>query len=160
MNQDGELQIEGFEEPAGVEVLQKIPMFSKLGFEDTVKLAGIARMVGDVGLAEDLAHDALVSALERWPESGVPDNPGAWLMATAKNRAIALRYKVESIPNVFVFVGEKCVAQFFGRTKLAEVREAVERALAQVPAPVKEVKLKTWQIPRPARAPQVNPSFA
>ena len=42
----------------------------------------------DVGLAEDLAQDALVAALERWPESGVPDNPGAWLMATAKHRAI------------------------------------------------------------------------
>ncbi|MGH7566147.1 MAG: RNA polymerase sigma factor [Gemmatimonadota bacterium] len=51
-------------------------------------IAGLARMVGDVGLAEDLAQDALVTALERWPESGVPDNPGAWLMATAKNRAI------------------------------------------------------------------------
>ena len=45
-------------------------------------------MVRDVGLAEDLAHDALVAALEQWPESGVPDNPGAWLMATAKHRAI------------------------------------------------------------------------
>jgi RNA polymerase sigma-70 factor (ECF subfamily) len=45
-------------------------------------------MVGDVGTAEDLAQDALVAALERWPESGVPDNPGAWLMATAKHRAI------------------------------------------------------------------------
>src|ERR671918_2899171 len=45
-------------------------------------------MVGDVGVAEDLAQDALVAALERWPESGVPDNPGAWLMATAKHRAI------------------------------------------------------------------------
>jgi RNA polymerase sigma factor (sigma-70 family) len=45
-------------------------------------------MVGDVGLAEDLAQDALVAALEQWPESGVPDNPGAWLMATAKHRAI------------------------------------------------------------------------
>ena len=44
----------------------------------------------DVGLAEDLAQDALVAALERWPESGVPDNPGAWLMATAKHRAIDL----------------------------------------------------------------------
>src|SRR5688500_3855298 len=43
---------------------------------------------GDVGLAEELAQDALVTALERWPESGVPDNPGAWLMATAKRRAI------------------------------------------------------------------------
>jgi RNA polymerase sigma-70 factor (ECF subfamily) len=51
-------------------------------------IAGLARMVRDVGLAQDLAHDALVAALERWPESGVPDNPGAWLMATAKHRAI------------------------------------------------------------------------
>jgi RNA polymerase sigma-70 factor (ECF subfamily) len=51
-------------------------------------IAGLARMVRDVGLAEDLAQDALVAALEQWPESGVPDNPGAWLMATAKNRAI------------------------------------------------------------------------
>ena len=51
-------------------------------------IAGLARMVRDVGLAEDLAQDALVAALERWPESGVPDNPGAWLMATAKHRAI------------------------------------------------------------------------
>jgi RNA polymerase sigma factor (sigma-70 family) len=51
-------------------------------------IAGLARIVGDVGLAEDLAQDALVAALERWPEAGVPENPGAWLMATAKNRAI------------------------------------------------------------------------
>jgi RNA polymerase sigma factor (sigma-70 family) len=51
-------------------------------------IAGLVRMVRDVGLAEELAQDALVVALERWPESGVPDNPGAWLMATAKNRAI------------------------------------------------------------------------
>ncbi|WP_437894495.1 RNA polymerase sigma factor [Sorangium sp. So ce124] len=51
-------------------------------------IAGLARMVRDVGLAEELAQDALVAALERWPESGVPDKPGAWLMATAKRRAI------------------------------------------------------------------------
>ena len=51
-------------------------------------IAGLARIVGDVGLAEDLAQDALVAALERWPESGVPENPGAWLMSTAKHRAI------------------------------------------------------------------------
>ena len=51
-------------------------------------IAGLARIVHDVGLAEELAQDALVAALERWPESGVPDNPGAWLMATAKHRAI------------------------------------------------------------------------
>src|SRR5213592_2509407 len=51
-------------------------------------IAGLARIVRDVGLAEDLAHDALVAALEQWPASGVPRNPGAWLMATAKHRAI------------------------------------------------------------------------
>jgi RNA polymerase sigma factor (sigma-70 family) len=53
-------------------------------------IAGLARMVHDVGLAEELAQDAFVIALEQWPESGVPDNPGAWLMATAKHRAIDL----------------------------------------------------------------------
>ena len=51
-------------------------------------IAGLTRIVRDVGLAEELAQDAFVAALEQWPESGVPDNPGAWLMATAKHRAI------------------------------------------------------------------------
>jgi len=51
-------------------------------------IAGLARLVRDVGLAEELAQDALVAALETWPRTGVPDNPGAWLMATAKNRAL------------------------------------------------------------------------
>ena len=51
-------------------------------------IAALTRMTGDVGLAEDLAQDALVAALEQWPRSGVPENPGAWLMATAKHRAI------------------------------------------------------------------------
>jgi RNA polymerase sigma-70 factor (ECF subfamily) len=51
-------------------------------------IAGLARVVRDVGLAEDLAQEALVAALEQWPESGVPDNPGAWLMATGRNRAV------------------------------------------------------------------------
>jgi RNA polymerase sigma-70 factor (ECF subfamily) len=53
-------------------------------------IAGLARMTQDVGFAEDLAQDALVAAMERWPRTGVPENPGAWLMATAKNRAIDL----------------------------------------------------------------------
>jgi RNA polymerase sigma factor (sigma-70 family) len=56
--------------------------------ESTRLIAGLARLVRDVGLAEDLAQDALVTALEKWPESGIPDNPGAWLMAAAKRRAI------------------------------------------------------------------------
>jgi RNA polymerase sigma factor (sigma-70 family) len=51
-------------------------------------IAGLTRMVRDVGLAEDLAQDALVAALEQWPKTGVPDNPGAWLMSAAKNKAI------------------------------------------------------------------------
>jgi RNA polymerase sigma-70 factor (ECF subfamily) len=51
-------------------------------------IAGLARVVRDVGLAEELAQDALVAALQQWPESGIPDNPGAWLMTTAKHRAI------------------------------------------------------------------------
>ena len=51
-------------------------------------IASLARLVRDVGLAEEFAQDALVSALEHWPREGVPDNPGAWLMSTAKNRAL------------------------------------------------------------------------
>jgi RNA polymerase sigma-70 factor, ECF subfamily len=58
--------------------------------ESPALIAGLTRMARDVGLAEDLAQDALVVALERWPQSGVPENPGAWLMATAKHRAIDL----------------------------------------------------------------------
>jgi RNA polymerase sigma factor (sigma-70 family) len=67
-------------------------------------VAGVARMVRDIGVAEELAQDALVAALEHWPKDGVPDNPGAWLMATAKNRALdrlrrdkALESKLEQI---------------------------------------------------------------
>ena len=56
-------------------------------------IARLVRIVRSVDLAEELAHDALVAALERWPEAGVPDNPGAWLMATAKHRAIDLLRK-------------------------------------------------------------------
>ena len=56
--------------------------------ESTRLIAGLVRLVRDVGVAEDLAQDALVAALEQWPETGVPDNPGAWLMTTAKHRGI------------------------------------------------------------------------
>jgi RNA polymerase sigma factor (sigma-70 family) len=56
--------------------------------ESAKLIAGLTRLVRDVSVAEDLAQDALVAAFERWPETGVPDNPGAWLMATAKHRAI------------------------------------------------------------------------
>jgi len=65
--------------------------------ESAKLIAGLTRIVRDVGLAEDLAQDALLAALERWPESGVPDNPGAWLMATAKHRAIDTFRRTERI---------------------------------------------------------------
>ena len=57
-------------------------------FEAGKIIAAITRLVRDVGLAEELAQDALVAALEHWPKDGLPDNPAAWLMATAKNRAL------------------------------------------------------------------------
>ena len=56
--------------------------------ESAALIAGLARIVRDIGVAEDLAQDALVAALEQWPRSGIPDNPGAWLRATAKHGAI------------------------------------------------------------------------
>jgi RNA polymerase sigma factor (sigma-70 family) len=56
--------------------------------ESTRLIAGLARIVRDIGLAEDLAQDALVAALEQWPQAGIPERPGAWLMATAKHRAV------------------------------------------------------------------------
>src|ERR1700682_1911706 len=74
-------------------------------------IAGLARMVRDVGLAEDLAHDALVAALERWPESGVPDNPGAWLMATAKHRAIDLLRRSTRLDRKHEQLGRDLVAR-------------------------------------------------
>lgn len=76
--------------------------------------AGVTRVVRDVGIAEELAQDALVAALEQWPESGVPDEPGAWLMATAQHRAIDLVRRKETYAR-----------------KPAEVR----RALEDVPPP-------------------------
>src|SRR5262245_11109158 len=82
-------------------------------------IAVIARLVRDVGLAEDLAHDALLSAMERWPQDGMPDNPAAWLMATAKNRALdklkqnALhRRKQESLAADLEALGEDLEADF------------------------------------------------
>ncbi|MFC8831022.1 RNA polymerase sigma factor [Streptomyces sp. NPDC057137] len=68
-------------------------------------IAAVARVVRDVGIAEELAQDALVAALEQWPESGVPDNPGAWLMATARRRAIDLVRRRETYARKLAEVG-------------------------------------------------------
>jgi RNA polymerase sigma factor (sigma-70 family) len=74
-------------------------------------IAGLARITGDIGVAEDLAQDALVAALERWPETGVPDNPGAWLMATAKHRAIDLHRRSKRIERKHEQIGADLDAQ-------------------------------------------------
>ncbi|MGA4958047.1 RNA polymerase sigma factor [Streptomyces lavendulocolor] len=68
-------------------------------------IAAVARIVRDVGIAEELAQDALVAALEQWPESGVPDRPGAWLMATARNRAVDLVRRRETYARKLAEVG-------------------------------------------------------
>jgi RNA polymerase sigma factor (sigma-70 family) len=68
-------------------------------------IAGVARIVLDVGIAEEIAQDALVAALEAWPETGVPSNPGAWLMATAKHRAIDLVRRKETYARKLAEVG-------------------------------------------------------
>src|SRR5882762_9080866 len=78
-------------------------------------IAGIARIVRDVGIAEDLAQDALVAALEQWPESGVPDNPGAWLMATAKHRAIDLIRRNKRLERKHEEIGRELVARRDGQ---------------------------------------------
>jgi RNA polymerase sigma factor (sigma-70 family) len=74
-------------------------------------IAGLTRIVRDVGLAEDLAQDALLAALERWPDSGVPDNPGAWLMATAKHRAIDTFRRAERIERKHEELGHELESQ-------------------------------------------------
>jgi RNA polymerase sigma factor (sigma-70 family) len=74
-------------------------------------IAGLARMVKDIGLAEDLAQDALVAALEQWPESGIPRNPGAWLMAAAKHRAIDLLRRNKLLARKHEELGQELEAQ-------------------------------------------------
>ena len=74
-------------------------------------IAGLARIVRDVGVAEELAQDALVAALEQWPESGVPRNPGAWLMATAKHRAIDLLRRRERLESRLQELGHEVASQ-------------------------------------------------
>lgn len=70
-------------------------------------IAGLARIVGDLGIAEDLAQDALLAALEQWPKSGVPENPGAWLMAAGKHRAIDLFRRTKVAERKYEEVGRE-----------------------------------------------------
>src|SRR3954470_16408344 len=79
--------------------------------ESAKVIAGLTRIVKDVGLAEDLAQDALLAALEKWPESGVPANPGAWLMAAAKNRAVDRKRRDQMLERKHEQVGHEMEAQ-------------------------------------------------
>jgi RNA polymerase sigma factor (sigma-70 family) len=74
-------------------------------------IAGLARIVGDVGIAEELAQDALVAALEQWPESGVPEKPAAWLMGTAKHRAIDLIRRNQRLTRKYEQLGHDLIDQ-------------------------------------------------
>src|SRR4051812_32450929 len=74
-------------------------------------IASLTRMVRDVGLAEDFAQDALVAALEKWPETGVPDNPGAWLMSTARRRAIDHLRRVKRVDTKHEEIGRALDAE-------------------------------------------------
>jgi RNA polymerase sigma-70 factor (ECF subfamily) len=95
-------------------------------------IAGLTRIVRDVGVAEDLAQDALVSALEQWPKSGVPDNPGAWLMAAAKHRAIDYFRRNTRLERKHEELGREGVVQKIGirEVRAGEVRmEDLDAAL-------------------------------
>ena len=83
--------------------------------ESAKLIAALARITRDVGTAEDLAQDALLVALEKWPESGVPDNPGAWLMATAKHRAIDLFRRSRRVHEKHELLGRELEAEREGR---------------------------------------------
>jgi RNA polymerase sigma factor (sigma-70 family) len=92
--------------------------------ESAKLIAALARMVRDVGLAEELAQDALIAALEKWPESGVPDNPGAWLMATAKHRAIDVFRRNKRLERKHVEIGRELEAR--QEMAVAELHTAID----------------------------------
>src|SRR5437660_12338240 len=87
-------------------------------------IAGLARMVRDVGLAEELAQDALVAALEAWPESGIPDNPGAWLMTIAKTRAIDRLRRKKRFERKSEELGREIDAE--GETVVSDLDDAID----------------------------------
>ena len=89
-------------------------------------IAGLTRVVRDVGVAEELAHDALVAALEQWPDEGIPDKPGAWLMATAKHRAIDTVRRAKLVRRKHEELGGELEAQ---GGEVSDEREAIDEAL-------------------------------
>ncbi|WP_026076175.1 RNA polymerase sigma factor [Noviherbaspirillum massiliense] len=92
-------------------------------------IAGLARILRDVGLAEELAQDALVTALEQWPQSGIPDNPGAWLMAAAKHRAIDYLRRKKLLERKHEELGRELEVQH--ELAEADLAEAIERSIGK-----------------------------
>ncbi|MEP6619680.1 MAG: RNA polymerase sigma factor [bacterium] len=92
--------------------------------ESAKLIAGLTRIVRDVGVAEELAQDALLLALEKWPESGVPDKPGAWLMATAKHRAIDLVRRRTVFDRKQDEIGREMDAQY--ATSVPDIHDAID----------------------------------
>src|SRR4051794_6614775 len=95
--------------------------------ESAKLVAALTRVTGDVGLAEELAQDALVAALERWPETGVPEKPAAWLMATAKHRAIDVFRRAERLERKTVELGRE-----LSTAEEPDWAHAIDRALDEV----------------------------
>src|ERR1700730_415669 len=84
---------------------------SVVRMESARLIAGLARYTGDVGLAEELAQDALVAALEQWPDEGVPRNPAAWLMTVAKRRAVDLFRRNHELRLKYAQIGRALAAE-------------------------------------------------
>ena len=92
--------------------------------EQAKLIAGLARMVRDVGVAEELAQDALVAALEQWPRSGIPDKPGAWLMAAAKHRALDRFRRAKLIDRKHTELGHELAAE--GEAQMPDLDAALD----------------------------------
>ncbi len=92
--------------------------------EQAKLIAGLARMVRDVGVAEELAQDALLAALEQWPRSGIPDKPGAWLMATAKHRALDRFRRAKLIERKHTELGHELAAE--GEARMPDLDTALD----------------------------------
>ncbi|MFI7446583.1 RNA polymerase sigma factor [Nonomuraea sp. NPDC049714] len=95
-------------------------------------IAGLTRLVRDIGLAEELAQDALVAALEQWPESGVPKNPGAWLMTVSKRRAIDMIRRAERFERKLIEIGRAELAELADEDHLPEAGEIEDDLLRLV----------------------------
>src|SRR5499433_3865859 len=92
--------------------------------ESAKLIAGLTRIVRDVGVAEDLAQDALLAALEQWPESGIPEKPGAWLMVAAKHRAVDLFRRNKLLERKHEELGREIESELYGMA--AEVEAGID----------------------------------